>query len=120
MSSHFLHLEDSMISLKPENPEELRKRLREMSDLELRCFGQRARQLSDPETASGRLSRTSENLKRRGRSGEEDTQNCTEPRVGKSHWAHGEIALPKKSQAISGFSARKFRHLDLFNIEHAL
>jgi len=109
-----------MISLKPENPEELRKRLREMSDLELRCFGQRARQLSDPETASGRLSRTSENLKRRGRSGEEDTQNCTEPRVGKSHWAHGEIALPKKSQAISGFSARKFRHLDLFNIEHAL
>jgi hypothetical protein len=36
-----------MISLKPESPEELRKRLREMSDLELRRFGERARKLSD-------------------------------------------------------------------------
>lgn len=37
-----------MIELKPESPEELRKRLGEMSDLELRRFGQRARKLSDP------------------------------------------------------------------------
>ena len=32
-----------MISLKPESPEELRKRLREMSNLELRRFGERPR-----------------------------------------------------------------------------
>jgi len=36
-----------LIQLRPESPEELRKRLREMSDLELRRFGQRARKLSD-------------------------------------------------------------------------
>jgi hypothetical protein len=42
-----------MISLKPESPEELRKRLREMSDLELRCFAQRARKLSDPKMNLG-------------------------------------------------------------------
>jgi hypothetical protein len=35
-------------SLRPETPDELRKRVQEMSDLELRRFGQRARQLSDP------------------------------------------------------------------------
>ena len=35
-----------MISLKPESPEELRERLRQMSELELRRFGQRARKLS--------------------------------------------------------------------------
>jgi hypothetical protein len=49
LTSHFLRLEDSMISLKPESPEELRKRLREMSNLELRRFGERARKLSDLE-----------------------------------------------------------------------
>jgi hypothetical protein len=37
-----------MISLKPESPEELRRRLRDMSNLELRRFGERARKLSDP------------------------------------------------------------------------
>jgi hypothetical protein len=42
-----------MISLRPESPEELRKRLREMSDLELRRFGERARKLSDPKTNFG-------------------------------------------------------------------
>jgi hypothetical protein len=38
----------TLIQLRPESPEELRKRLQEMSDFELRRFGQRARQLSDP------------------------------------------------------------------------
>ena len=42
-----------MIGLKPESPEELRKRLQEMSDLELRRFGKRARQLSDPKMNLG-------------------------------------------------------------------
>jgi hypothetical protein len=42
-----------MISLKPESPEELRKRLREMSDIELRRFGQRARKQSDPKMNFG-------------------------------------------------------------------
>jgi hypothetical protein len=42
-----------MISLKPESPEELRKRLREMSNLELRRFGERARKLSDPKMNFG-------------------------------------------------------------------
>ena len=42
-----------MISLKPESPEELRKRLGDMSDLELRRFGQRARKLSDPKMNFG-------------------------------------------------------------------
>ena len=36
-----------MISLKPESPEELRKRLREMSNLELRRFRERARKLRE-------------------------------------------------------------------------
>jgi hypothetical protein len=36
-----------VIELKPESPEELRKRLGEMSDLEPRRFGERARKLSD-------------------------------------------------------------------------
>jgi hypothetical protein len=53
MSSRFLHLEDSMINLKPESPEELRKRLREMSNLERRRFGERARKLSDPKMNLG-------------------------------------------------------------------
>ena len=51
--SRFLRMEDSMISLKPESPEELRKRLRDMSDLELRRFGERARKLSDPKMNLG-------------------------------------------------------------------
>jgi hypothetical protein len=42
-----------MINIKPESPEELRKRLREMSNLELRCFGERARKLSDPKMNFG-------------------------------------------------------------------
>ena len=42
-----------MIGLKPESPEELRNRLQEMSDLELRRFGQRARKLSDPKMNLG-------------------------------------------------------------------
>jgi len=42
-----------VIELKPESPEELRKRLREMSDHELRRFGQRARKLSDPKMNLG-------------------------------------------------------------------
>ena len=42
-----------MISLRPESPEELRKRLRDMSDLELRRFGERARKLSDPKMNFG-------------------------------------------------------------------
>jgi hypothetical protein len=37
-----------MIGLIPESPDELRKSLREVSDLELRRFGQRARTLSNP------------------------------------------------------------------------
>jgi hypothetical protein len=46
-------MEESMIGLKPESPEELRRRLREMSDVELRRFGQRARKLSDPKINLG-------------------------------------------------------------------
>ena len=42
-----------MINIKPESPEELRKRLRDMSDLELRRFGERARKLSDPKMNFG-------------------------------------------------------------------
>jgi hypothetical protein len=42
-----------VINIKPESPEELRKRLREMSDLELRRFGERARKLSDPKMNFG-------------------------------------------------------------------
>ena len=42
-----------MINLKPESPEELRKRLREMSNLERRRFGERARKLSDPKMNLG-------------------------------------------------------------------
>jgi len=43
----------SSIQLRPESAEELRKRLREMSDLELRRFGQRARKLSAPKMNFG-------------------------------------------------------------------
>jgi hypothetical protein len=53
LRSRFLQMEDSMIGFSPETLEELRKRLREMADLELRCFDQRARQLSDPKTNFG-------------------------------------------------------------------
>jgi hypothetical protein len=42
-----------MIGLKPESRNELRERLREMSDLELRRFGQTARKLSDPKMNFG-------------------------------------------------------------------
>ena len=42
-----------MINIRPESPEELRKRLREMSNLELRRFGERARKLSDPKMNFG-------------------------------------------------------------------
>jgi hypothetical protein len=42
-----------LIQLRPESPDELRTRLRDMSDLELRRFGQRARQLSDPKMNLG-------------------------------------------------------------------
>ena len=42
-----------MTEPKPEGPEELRKRLREMSDLELRRFGQRAGKLSNPKMNFG-------------------------------------------------------------------
>jgi hypothetical protein len=59
----------ALIELKPERPEELRKRLREMSNLELRRFGERARKLSDPKMNFGATERTAWNLKRRGRNG---------------------------------------------------
>jgi hypothetical protein len=42
-----------MIEPKPESPEEVRKRLREMSDVELRRFGQRAGKLSNPKMNFG-------------------------------------------------------------------
>jgi hypothetical protein len=42
-----------LIQLRPESPEELRERLRQMSNLELRRFGQRARKLSDPKMNFG-------------------------------------------------------------------
>jgi hypothetical protein len=42
-----------VIELKLESPEELRKRLREMPNLELRRFGERARKLSDPKMNFG-------------------------------------------------------------------
>jgi hypothetical protein len=42
-----------MIGLKPESRDELRARLREMSDLELRRFGLQARKLSDPKMNFG-------------------------------------------------------------------
>jgi hypothetical protein len=41
------------INIKPESPEELRKRQPDMSDLELRHFGERARKLSDPKLNFG-------------------------------------------------------------------
>jgi hypothetical protein len=87
-----------LIQLPPESPEELRKRLQEMSDLELRRFGQRARQLSDPKTNFGATEPHVGELEEARAERREDTQNCTEPRVGKSHWAHGEIALPKRAK----------------------
>jgi hypothetical protein len=43
----------ALIELRPESRDELRKRLRKMSDLELRRFGRRARKLSDPKMNSG-------------------------------------------------------------------
>ncbi len=43
----------ALIQLRPESPEELLERLRQMSDLELRRFGQRARKLSDPKMNFG-------------------------------------------------------------------
>jgi hypothetical protein len=43
----------ALIELRPESPEELRQRLRETPDLELRRFGQRARKLSDPKMNFG-------------------------------------------------------------------
>jgi hypothetical protein len=42
-----------MIGLRPESLEDLRARLRAMSELELRRFGQQARKLSDPKTNFG-------------------------------------------------------------------
>jgi hypothetical protein len=42
-----------VINIKPESREELRKRLRDMSNLELRRFGERARKLSDPKMNFG-------------------------------------------------------------------
>jgi len=44
-----------MIGFKPESREELRLRLREMSDLELRRFGQTARKLADPKMNFGAI-----------------------------------------------------------------
>ena len=66
--------------LRPESPEELRERLRQMSDLELRRFGQRARKLSDPKMNFGATDHTSYNLKRRGRSGADDIRRKMLPR----------------------------------------
>jgi hypothetical protein len=42
-----------LIQLRPDSPEELRKRLRDMSNLELRRFGEQARKLSDPKMNFG-------------------------------------------------------------------
>jgi hypothetical protein len=42
-----------VINIRPESLEELRKRLRDMSNLELRRFGERARKLSDPKMNFG-------------------------------------------------------------------
>jgi hypothetical protein len=44
-----------MIGLKPESRDDLRGRLREMSDLELRRFSQTARKLSDPKMNFGAI-----------------------------------------------------------------
>ena len=45
----------SVIGLKPESQDELRKRLREMSDHELRRFGQRVGKLATPEGSFGTI-----------------------------------------------------------------
>jgi hypothetical protein len=45
--------ETLMIGSEPENRDELRTRVREMSDLELRRFGRRARDLSNPQNNFG-------------------------------------------------------------------
>jgi hypothetical protein len=58
---------------KPESRDELRERLRGMSDLELRRFGQQARKVSDPKMNFGATHPTSFSWTRRGRSGEGDT-----------------------------------------------
>jgi hypothetical protein len=42
-----------VINIRPESLEELRRRLREMSTLELRRFGERARKLSEPKMNFG-------------------------------------------------------------------
>jgi hypothetical protein len=42
-----------MIGFKPESRDELRERLKEMSELELRRFGQQARKLCDPKMNFG-------------------------------------------------------------------
>jgi hypothetical protein len=43
-----------MIQLEPENIEQIRERLRKMSDLELRQYGRAARDLSDPKKNFGK------------------------------------------------------------------
>jgi hypothetical protein len=44
-----------VIGVKPESQDELRKRLREMSDHELRRFGQRVGKLATPEGSFGTI-----------------------------------------------------------------
>ena len=44
-----------MIQLEPENIEQIRERLRKMSDLELRQYGRAARDSSDPKKTMVRL-----------------------------------------------------------------
>jgi hypothetical protein len=53
ISSQDQHGRPALVESKAESLEELPEHLREMSDLELRRFGQRARKLSDPKMNFG-------------------------------------------------------------------
>jgi len=84
-----------MMQTNLEDIDQLRERLRKMSDHELRKFGRAASDMANPKrTSAFRIPRSRFSWMKRGRNGAGDTQNCTEPRVKKSHQVHGEIALP--------------------------
>lgn len=89
-----------MIQLRPENPEELRKRLRDTSNVEVRRFGDRARKLSDPKMNFGATELTLLSLKSRGRNGEGDTRL----RVGKAPIVSPRARLRNGSRAGHAFS----------------
>ena len=77
-------------SLKPESPEELRKRLGEMSDLELRRFGERAPTLSDPKLNFGATEPHVMELEEGGWNGAGSIQSCQEDSI---RWKTGTLVV---------------------------